>query len=117
MLHCNKCLHAMDDYAVCKHNPEFSQISTLPEPTNLSISIQLLNWGVKWGSWRFYLHVLCCLVELKRKEKKRRRKNIKEILVRIHKNEQLLDWPFTRLLLEALYIKMSNYLQVNGIDL
>ena len=24
---------------------------------------------------------------------------------RIHKNEQLLDWPFTRLLLESLYIK------------
>ena len=31
---------------------------------------------------------------------------------RIHKNEQLLDWPFTRLLLESLYIKTSNYLQV-----
>ena len=31
-----------------------------------------------------------------------------ETLVRIHKNEQLLDWPFTRLLLEALYIKTSN---------
>ena len=38
-------------------------------------------------------------------------------LVRIHKNEQLLDWPFTRLLLVALYIKTSNYLQVKGIDL
>ena len=30
-------------------------------------------------------------------------------IVHIHKNEQLLDWPFTRLLLEALCIKMSNY--------
>ena len=37
--------------------------------------------------------------------------------VRIHKNEQLLDWPFARLLLEALCIKTSNYLQVKGIDL
>ena len=37
-------------------------------------------------------------------------------IVRIHKNEQLLDWPFTRLLLEVLYIKTSNYLQVKGID-
>ena len=27
------------------------------------------------------------------------------LLGRIHKNEQLLDWPFTRLLLESLYIK------------
>ena len=38
---------------------------------------------------------------------------------RIHtcKNEQSLDWPFTTLLLEALYIKMSNYLQVKHIDL
>ena len=35
-----------------------------------------------------------------------------KILGRIHKNEQLLDWPFTRLLLESLYIKTSNYLQV-----
>ena len=30
----------------------------------------------------------------------------------IHKNEQLLDWPFTRLLLGSLYIKTSNYLWV-----
>ena len=36
------------------------------------------------------------------------------ILGRIHvyKNEQLLDWPFTCLLLESLIIKTSNYLQV-----
>ena len=41
----------------------------------------------------------------------------RKILVHIHKNEQLLDLPFTRLLLEALLIKASNYLQVTGIDL
>ena len=39
------------------------------------------------------------------------------IIVRIHKNKQLLDRPFTRPLLEALCIKTSNYLQVKGIDL
>ena len=38
-------------------------------------------------------------------------------LVCIHKNKQLLDWPFTRLLLEALCIKTSTYLQVKGIDI
>ena len=39
--------------------------------------------------------------------------NLKMITIgRIHKNEQLLDWPFTRLLLEFLYIKTRNYLQV-----
>ena len=31
---------------------------------------------------------------------------------RIHKNEQLLNWPFARILLESLYIKTSNYVQV-----
>ena len=36
-------------------------------------------------------------------------------IVLIH--NQLLDWPFTRLLLEALCIKTRNYLQVKGIDL
>ena len=39
---------------------------------------------------------------------------VSKIIGRIHKNEQLLDWPFTRLLLESLYIKTSNYLQVKG---
>ena len=38
------------------------------------------------------------------------------ILVRIHKDEQLLDWPLTRLLLQALCIKTSNHLQVKGTD-
>ena len=37
-------------------------------------------------------------------------------LIRINNNEQLLDCPFTRLLLEALRLKTSNYLQVKGID-
>ena len=35
-------------------------------------------------------------------------------IVRLPKNEQLLDWPFTRLLLETLCIKTSNHLQVKG---
>ena len=39
-----------------------------------------------------------------------------KIIVRIHKNEQLLDWP-CRLLLKALCIKTSNYWQVKAIDL
>ena len=38
-------------------------------------------------------------------------------LLCIHKNEQLLDWPFTRLLLDALCMKKGIYLQVRGIDL
>ena len=38
-------------------------------------------------------------------------------VVRMYKNEQLLDSPFTGLLLEALCIKTCNYLQVKGIDL
>ena len=42
---------------------------------------------------------------------------IATVIIRIHENEQLLDWPFTGLLLEALCIKTSNYLQVKGIDL
>ena len=38
-------------------------------------------------------------------------------LVRIHKSQQLLVWPFTRLLLEGLCIKKRNYFQVKAIDL
>ena len=36
--------------------------------------------------------------------------NLKRVYVTIgctHKNEQLLDWPFTKLLLESLYIKQA----------
>ena len=57
------------------------------------------------GNHLFYLH-LAWLIHGERA--------IYQLYTVYIKNKQLLDWPFTRLLLESLYIKMSIYLQAKN---
>ena len=67
--------------------------------------------------WEF-----CCVRNTEDEDAHKKQRNEMDLdqvpsLLRIHKNEQWLDRPFTRLLLDALCIKKGIYLQVRGIDL